>query len=768
MRTLLSGVIAAAVAFSQAPAPPPTGSLVLAGRVITGSGPDARPVRHARVTLSGGSLKIPRLADTDTKGEYRFDHLPASTYRVSVQKPGFVKLDADAMPDAVLTMARGGAMEGIVADANGDPVMNVAVSALVQQAGGGAPKVAAQTRTDDLGRYRLYGLDTGEYVIQAATDRAYLINVALTPGQKTPDATSAYYPAATSLENAKAVHIDRGREASGVDVTLTPNPPIVDPAGRPPRPAEEPRGSARIAGRITDATSGKSIKGARLLLLPTEGIRVTNWTSTDARGRYEYTGLAARKYTLQASADLHITLEYGRTRSNETGVAIEVADGQDVVVDMSLPRASGVEGTLTDEFGDAAPGVIVQMSRKQYAAGRQRLMPIGGGRYQPQPSDDRGHYRAFGLEPGEYYATALPGAFADQNGVGGFAPTFYPGTNDSGAAVPVSISLGADNLGVSFTLVTAHTLSVSGTMVGPDGAPVNGGTLWLMTPDRLKRADFNLARGNTSPDGQFALRNVPQGTYTMQGFGSPPPGYRGPMNLNAMPFGWASVTVGDSDVEGLVLKVTNGTTLRGKITLEEENGPTLTPQQVRVSPIPVEFDSAPVGGGPVPSETHDDWTFQAIHLSGRERIFVNVASPGWMLKKITHSNIDVTDEPLDFRDKDVDDVEIVLTSKVTRVTGSVSDDKGPVSDYAVVIFSSDPTRWTDRSRFVVMARGVLQGRFDVRTLPPDDYLAVALPNVVATEWMDPEFLQAIRSQATAFTLMEGESKTLELKLKRRF
>ncbi len=140
MRNLLFGVVAAAAAFLQAPAaqPPTTGSLVLAGRVITGSGPDARPVRHARVTLSGGSLKTPHLGDTDPKGAYRFDHLAAGTYRVSVQKPGFVKMDADATPDETLTMVRGGAIEGIVADANGDPVMNAAVSAL-QPGGAGAP-----------------------------------------------------------------------------------------------------------------------------------------------------------------------------------------------------------------------------------------------------------------------------------------------------------------------------------------------------------------------------------------------------------------------------------------------------------------------------------------------------------------------------------------------------------------------------------------------------------------------------------------------------
>ena len=112
-------------------------------------------------------------------------------------------------------------------------------------------------------------------------------------------------------------------------------------------------------------------------------------------------------------------------------------------------------------------------------------------------------------------------------------------------------------------------------------------------------------------------------------------------------------------------------------------------------------------------------------------------------------------------------VQVVLTPKVSRIGGGVSDDKGSISDYAVVIFASDPTKWIDRSRFVVMARPSQQGRFEVRGLPPEDYLAVALPNVVGNEYMDPEFLQQLRRLATPFTIMEGDSKTLELTLKKR-
>ena len=91
---------------------------------------------------------------------------------------------------------------------------------------------------------------------------------------------------------------------------------------------------------------------------------------------------------------------------------------------------------------------------------------------------------------------------------------------------------------------------------------------------------------------------------------------------------------------------------------------------------------------------------------------------------------------------------------MTRVSGVVSDDEGAVSDFAVVIFPSDPTKC------LVLARRIRTSEFEARSLPPDDYLVVALPSVGETEWLDPEFLEAIRPLATAFTPQEGEHKTL--------
>ena len=768
MRTFLTGILAAILAFNLGAAaqqPPP---LVIDGRIVTGSGADARPVRRARVTLTGAGSTAPRIADSDAKGSYRFDRLPPGAYKISVQKPGFVRLDADASPGATLTMTRGGAIEGVVADAAGDPVWNVVVTALQPQPDGAKPKTIVETRTDDLGRYRLHSLAAGEYAVQVATDRNYVGTVFLMAGEKRPEMNTAFYPAAATMEEGKLVRVTAGRDATATDITFTPAAPAKDPAAPPAPPRPDLTGTGRIAGTVTDATSGKPIKAAELLLLPApgQGQRITNWTRTDGQGRFEYKGLTAQRYTIRFQAPRFVTLEYGQKRPSETGTQIQLRDGEDYRADMKLPRAAAIEGTLLDEFGEPAPSVLVQVAQKQYAAGRHRLMPMGS-RIPTAPTDDRGHYRVSNVAPGEYYIAALSGAYTDANEVGGFAPTYYPGTTDSGGATAVTVAFGADTTGMTFPLAPAKTLMVRGTMVDADGKPVSGrGTLWLATPDRLKRMDFNLARGVTAPDGTFVLRNVPQGQYTLQGFAPPPPDYRGPGNLGAMAFGSQPLSVGDSDLDGVVLKTSPGTVLRGKIVVDESNAPPLAANQVMVGAIPVEFDSAPIGGGPPPATVRDDMTFEVTRLSGTRRVTVDTRAPTLALKRIMLNDKDITDTPIDFS-KDVEGVQVVLTSRVSRITGAVSDDKGAVADFAVIVFPSDPTKWTDRSRYVAVARPTQEGRFTVTGLPPEDYLAVALPAVTGTEFMDPDFLQQLRVLATSFTLMEGDAKTLDLKLKKR-
>jgi hypothetical protein len=740
-------------------------SIVLEGQVATGSVTDLRPLRRARVALTIGGEPRPRLVDTDTKGMYRFENVRSGDLRLSIAKPGFVPVTVDnPKPGGTFILARAGAIEGLVLDTNGDPFASANVR-VQPPPGATGPKGMLVATADDLGRYRIHSIPPGDYIVEASGADAVQSQL-LMPGEKPGPIPRSFYPAADSIDTAKPIAVARGAEVTGIDLRLARPAPVLDPNAPSPTPRPDATGTARVVGRVTDAATGKPIRGARLLLVPLDGVALTNWKRSDAQGRFEYTQLQARRYRLTVSSDRFVQMEYGQKRPGERGIAIQVRDGEEFKADVALPRGAAVEGLLFDEFGDPAVGVSVRVARKQFVAGRHRIVPLEA-RGQVAVTDDRGRYRISRLDPGEYYVTALSGVFVNEMAVGGFGPTFYPGVSDAGAASAVMVTFAGDT-NATFALSPARTVTVAGRMVGADGNPVAGrGTLMLFTRDSLKRPEFHVARGGVDPDGTFIMRNVPEGSYTLQGFGPPPPGYNGPMNLGAMPFGAMPLTVGDAPLDNVVLSVSDGTALRGKIVLDDSAAAPPTARVVHVTAIPVEFDSGPLAGGPPPSATHPDLTFDVKKLSGVRRILVSVSSPDWALKKITVNGIDVTDQPVDFRTKDVEGVEVLLTAKVTRLSGVVSDEKGPIGDYTVVIFASDPTKWTDRSRFVVMARPTQQGRFELRGLPPEDYLAVALPSVTGTEWMDPDFLQQLRQMATSFVLSDGENRTFDLKLKRR-
>jgi carboxypeptidase family protein len=178
-------------------------------------------------------------------------------------------------------------------------------------------------------------------------------------------------------------------------------------------------------------------------------------------------------------------------------------------------------------------------------------------------------------------------------------------------------------------------------------------------------------------------------------------------------------------------------------------------------PTLVDYQMAGMSEGP--PVTHDDWTFELRGLRGRG--FVRAATlSDWQLKRVRRDGVDVTDTPLDFA-KDVDELEIELTQRLTTVSGSVSDDRGGVAvDATVIAFAADPAKWGQHSRFIESARPDQQGRFTFRNLPPGRYVAIAVRYLEPGEERDADLLEVWRPGGTPFTLSEGETLALDLKL----
>jgi hypothetical protein len=188
---------------------------------------------------------------------------------------------------------------------------------------------------------------------------------------------------------------------------------------------------------------------------------------------------------------------------------------------------------------------------------------------------------------------------------------------------------------------------------------------------------------------------------------------------------------------------------------------------IRVSAMPADAEGPGMafgGSGTVKA----DGTFELRGLSGTRLVRAANLPPGWMLKEVRVNGADITDTGIEFKAGEaIAGVEMVLTSKLTQISGTVTGaGSQPAKDYTLVVFSDDPQRWTFvNSRFVAGTRPDQDGRFQVKSLPPGGYYAIAVEYLAQGEWNDPEVLERLKANATRFSLAEGETKTLDLKLK---
>jgi protocatechuate 3,4-dioxygenase beta subunit len=173
-----------------------------------------------------------------------------------------------------------------------------------------------------------------------------------------------------------------------------------DPTGQQP-PAV---GTGSISGVVTVAGSGQPARKVRVRLSGAE-LRGGRSLTTDDQGRFNFASLPAGRFTLSASKPGHVMVSYGQRQPGpgRPGTAIQLADSQRIEVQLQIPRGGVITGTVLDEHGEAIPGTAVRVLRYSMQSGRRTLQPAGNG-----STDDRGVYRVYGLQPGDYVVAATP------------------------------------------------------------------------------------------------------------------------------------------------------------------------------------------------------------------------------------------------------------------------------------------------------------------------------------------------------------------------
>jgi protocatechuate 3,4-dioxygenase beta subunit len=340
--------------FTPAPnaAARPTG--VIRGRVVT---TDGRAVSRAQVRLmpalppsrGSGPAAPPRpfqptVVPADDEGRFEFVELAAGSFRIAAVKAGYsppgetmspgppplmsglaVDLgDGETREHADITLARWGTLTGRVFDELGEPLQGVSVQLLqVRYQGGRRRLVAAggsSPRTDDLGRFRSFGLAPGRYIVSAAVGDVASADL--------PGYTRSYYPGTPNASEAQFVSVALSQEVAGIDFSL----------------AREK--TALISGTLLDATGTPSTRGSVRLMTSQRSASAIS-TSIGARllsdGRFEFPNVTPGQYVIQVDRGRR-----GSAIEGEFGAMPVSVNGVDVTnLVLQTSAGSSIAGRVT-------------------------------------------------------------------------------------------------------------------------------------------------------------------------------------------------------------------------------------------------------------------------------------------------------------------------------------------------------------------------------------------------------------------------------------
>jgi hypothetical protein len=554
----------------------------------------------------------------------------------------------------------------------------------------------------------------------------------------------------------------------------TPGAPVPAAPGMPPardrRLGENERGTSVIRGQVVAADTGAPLRRAQIRAFA-QGGGGNGVTQSDAQGRFELTQLPAGRYFVSATRSGYVTLQFGQKAPNQPGTPVELRDGQTLdKVNLALPRGGAISGRIVDDLGEPIASVEVMVQRFAYMGGSRRLVPAGaqGGN---DRTDDLGQFRLYGLPPGEYYVSATlrnmefmgPNAMVVASGQSdGYAATFFPGTTSVGEARRVAVRAGQDVTNVSFALVSARLGRISGRVTTSGGEPYADGML-MVAPRSDETVGFGLAwtgapiRG----DGTFQTSGLPPGTYSLI---VQPRG--GPMASATGEVARMDVPINGEDVQDVFIVTGRPGVIKGRVVSDDGSALPFRPGQFRIFAQPRD-PSRPMMGMR-PSVVHDDWTFEVSGPTEGVRLSGNIDEPGgaWSMRHAWKDNVDLLDTVVDIAPgQTIEDVELVVTQKITELSGQVSDARNqPVTDASVVVFSEDKDRWFMGSRYVRVTRPDTNGKYTVRLTPAQNYRVVVVQGLEDGQFTDPEFLARALEYATAFDIGGGEAKVVNLKL----
>jgi len=578
-----------------------------------------------------------------------------------------------------------------------------------------------------------------------------------------------------------------------------------------PARQQPPATPATVEGFVVKAGTAEPMSGARVqldlqeatLLSGTEDSPLTppesfhRTATTGPEGKFAFANVLPGEYRVVAfHRGGYVPAEYGQRTPTGRGMSFVLAPGQRLAdIQLALTPTGSISGHVYDRDGEPAGRAIVQALRPIYRDGKRVLTIV-----QSVLTNDRGEYRLFLLPAGAYYVTAktarvpdveprIPGipiaqrpsavritepartvTFEQASGpvvstrtlpTGEVADeievtVYYPGATEADRAARIDLRAGANSDGVDIpTPGPVRGRRIRG-IVMSNGQPV--AEAGVVAVPRTSDPNLVVPADRSGADGSFDIAGVVPGSYVL---------FASDRNMT----GAVPLQVGDVNVDNVVIAVTPGFRLSGRIVVDGQsrNGsdPNVAGQHVtlRRDPNILGMPSAGPSYSPPPSA---DGSFVLEGVPpGDFRVTLGFPAPRQSLppdayvKSMLMGAANVLEGGLHLSGQPRDVLEIVIGANGGRVSGTVVNaGRDPVPNTTVVaVPDANDRQRADRYKSVSSDGS---GRFQIRGLAPGSYTLFAWENVDEGAWQDPDFLRPYEIRGASVRVRDGSDESVQL------
>jgi len=327
---------------------------------------------------------------------------------------------------------------------------------------------------------------------------------------------------------------------------------------------------------------------------------------------------------------------------------------------------------------------------------------------------------------------------------------YYQGTPDRSRASTITIKAGEEVPSVEILMRQVVVYHVRGHVYNQiTHHPGRESLVFLAAKGQFRDFNQNYVQVEKQ-DGSFDLKEVLPGSYVLAAaWFDQGKGYSTRLSLE----------VGNADVEGVALTISQGSTVNGRVIWDGK--PSVEKDELTVSlqptdTMPFEWNSARV---------NPDNSFILQNVGdGAYEVRTGGESKDCYLKDLQYAGSSGLEDGFTPIRGSGAPLEITLSSRGARVQGTVSDADGLPAAGVWVALVPDSAARQAKHRLYKSETTDQYGRFDLRGLTPGDYFLLSWTEVESGSWEDPAFLKPFieKKQGEKISVQEGDTKNVNL------